>query len=223
MSTISLTYKFNTAITGVNEETGKFDEAKHREAVLPLRGRLLQHDGLTGNGLQIDRYEMTINYVPEVTNPEAIDAVVDEAVAWAAEQEGFFPLRRGKHLKTPKATRVLPYQRPPSDNTVVYIDFHTNIVHYPIGDEKEGWDEAAFRQATKPLADRMIDFDGVRSWQLRLATASITFAKKATNAEAVIAHLRQVFQDFRSEEHFFPYLGEDETLDLTFEVKDAAI
>ena len=207
-------FSFNTAITGVDETTGKFDEDAHRKQVLPLRGRIMQLDGMTG--CYIARYGLEVEFLDTVTEEATVEAHVLEAVRWAAGQDGFFLLRGDK---TPAATMDRPEPREPQHRGWLYINFGTNVVDYPVSDKAEGWDAETFRASVQELAKKMTGFDGAVNYQLRLRTASITFDTQVTNREAVEAHLRQVFTDAAAGGEFFPFVGQG-GLNVTFQYSE---
>ncbi len=211
MSKIKRRFSFNTAITGVSLTDGKFDEDAHRLQVLPLRGRIMQHDGVTG--CFIARYGVEVEFLDNVTDEAAVEAFVLGAVRWAADEAGLFPLRGDK---TPAAAMNRPE---PQYRGRLYIEFGTSVVDYPVSDKAEEWDDKTFRASVQLLAQLMTRFDGVVNYQLRLRTASITFDTRVTNREAVEAHLRKVFTDAVAGEKFFPFVGQGE-LNVTFEYSE---
>ena len=98
-----VTLEFNSAITGLNKDTGAWDEKIHNGQVMPLRGLVMQIDGACG--CHIDRYTMTVSYVVAVTNRDFVIAACQNAVRKVATWEGFFPLANGKDVEvTPVAT-----------------------------------------------------------------------------------------------------------------------
>lgn len=210
--TEAVRYDLNTAITAaIDPATGKFHEEKHRELTLPVRSQLMMHDGITG--CHIDRYALRVDYLPNVTSPQMIDTIVTQVMAWAAAEDGLFPLRGAK---TPTATREQPK---PSRYARIVVVFSTNIVRLPFDASSEGWNEAVFRKATQEFVTKMTDTDGLTTWQLRICSASVTFNKDITTEQEVIAHLRRAFDELRSHEGFFPYLG-DHSLDPIFKCQD---
>jgi hypothetical protein len=90
---------FNTAVTGINPETGEWDSEAHYSTVAPLRGKVMQIDGLAD--CFIARYAIEITYMSNVAEQTALIKAVQKAVAEVSDMEGFFPLRGDK---TPAAT-----------------------------------------------------------------------------------------------------------------------
>ena len=72
MSEPRIQFVFNTAITGLPEDTGAWDEKVHNDAVLPLRGLIMQIDGVSG--CHIARYGMMVQYLAEVIDRESLIA-----------------------------------------------------------------------------------------------------------------------------------------------------
>ncbi len=88
-------YEFSSALTRLDPATGKYVRDEHREQVLPIRGRLMDFDGIFG--CFIARYGVQINFIEGIVDPEALDAHVRSAFDWASEQAEFFPyLKEGE-------------------------------------------------------------------------------------------------------------------------------
>jgi hypothetical protein len=203
------TFKLNTAITAVDPEMGKFNEDAHRRQVLPLRGKIMAVDGMTG--CYIERYEIEVSFLDDVTTEREVDMEVRASVCWARDQDGFFPLRGSKK---PQATLKPPsvISRDPN----VIVRFNSDIVPYPPSDTEE-FDSKRFREMTKPIAEDMTRTDGVVAFELRLSSASITYDPNITNGEVVEAHLREVFEKAAEAGVFFPFLDENKPFELIFE------
>ncbi len=207
-------FKFNTAITAINVADGKLNDDMHRKQILPLRGRLMQLDGATG--CYIDRYGLEVQF-NDVTTLEIVEAHVQDAIRWAATQDGFFPLRGDKAVTV---TLNRPKPPEPSYTGRLLIHFGSDVVALPVSGEFEGYDHDRFRLLTKPLAERITNFDGARSYQLRIRGASVTFDTQVTDREAVEAHLRSVLIDAPTIGNFFPYVKKGGQPTLTFEYEE---
>jgi hypothetical protein len=89
-------FVFNSALTQLDKATGKFDDGEHRKMILPLRGKIMQIDGVTG--CFIARYAVRV----EIFLPAADEADIQRQVIQIFEDaanEGFFPLRGDKQVK----------------------------------------------------------------------------------------------------------------------------
>jgi hypothetical protein len=204
-------FKFNTAITGVDESDGTFDEAAHKRAVLPLRGKIMQLDGVTG--CHINRYEVTVHYVPGITTPELIEEAIRAAIEELLAEDDceLFPLRG---TKKPTAT-FNPPQTTPTHRVEVNARFGSYVTKFPVG-EKNGYDKAAFDGSTKRLVEQLVDFDGVIGCELYLQTVTITFDDRIANEADVKQLVTDVISEAAEGEEFFPYLGA-EILSIDFE------
>jgi hypothetical protein len=205
MSELSRLFQLNTGITGLGEN-GKWDEDMHREQVMPVRGKIMEHDGMTG--CYIGRYYVEVKFLDYVTNEEAVAEVVQRAVDWAAQQEGLFP-KRGD--KTPTATLDRPT---PSANEKVIVRFNSYLRPYK-PTQAHDYNREAFKEETYPIAERVTETDGMESFKIGHDGANITYDTHYNNRQAVENHLRSVFEWAAAQEQFFPFLG-DKPLELTF-------
>jgi hypothetical protein len=207
MSELSRLFQLNTGITGLGEN-GKWDEDMHREQVMPVRGKIMEHDGVTG--CFIARYYIEVKFLDYVTNEEAVAAVVQEAVDWAATQQGLFP-KRG--VKTPTATFDQPKPESSVYDTVI-VRYNSYLSPYKITMDHQ-YNKAAFQEETLAIAERVTEIDGMEDFKIGHDGARIKFDTRYNNRQAVEAHLRRVFEWAATQEQFFPFLG-DKPLELTF-------
>ena len=198
----SLEFKFNTGITAPFEEgTGKFLEDDHKDQVLPMRAKLMELDGLTG--CNISRYDLQVNYVASVVDRDAIIAHVNEVVAWAANQEGFFPNRGDK---TPTAEARLPAPSEPERFAWVRVEFPTQVIRYPALRSEHGMDTVKFNEKVHPLAEKMTAAHGIVGYDIHLLDAAVRFDTVLTTRTAVADHLLRVLKETALfDENFFPY------------------
>jgi hypothetical protein len=205
MSELKRLFLFNTGITGLGEK-GKWDEDVHREQVMPVRGKIMEHDGMTG--CYIGRYYIEVQFLDYVTNEETVAVVVKHAVDWAATQEGLFP-KRGD--KTPTAALDRPE---PSVYDTVVVNFNSYILPYKTS-KTHDYNSGVFKEETYPIAERLTEIDGMESFKIGHDGARIKFDTRYNNQQAVENHIRQVFEWAARQEQFFPFLG-DKPLKLTF-------
>lgn len=201
-----LSFDFNTAITPLESETGKFDEDKHRAAVIPVRARIMAHDGMTG--CFIARYAIKVDFLDNVIAPEKVAKAVQSAVDWAAEN-GLFSLRGEK---SPMATLDQPIT-PPLRYIWAIANFNSSLIAYPPS-TKGGTDTEAFYTTTNPVAEKITAIDGVSDFKVQLQGVAIKIDTHVTSADDAIAHLKSTVQDLtESEGPWFPYLkGEKLTI-----------
>jgi len=94
--TRTIEFEFNTALTELGEN-GIFDEAEHTKKILPLRGKIMKIDGMTG--CLVARYGVDVYYFPPaVDDIEEVERKIIQIFEEAAE-ENFFPLRGKKKVK----------------------------------------------------------------------------------------------------------------------------
>jgi hypothetical protein len=212
MSVRTLHFTFNSAITGVSIENGKWSEVTHRHQILPLRGRLMQCDGITG--INIGRYEMDIEFLPNVTDAETVITVVNESIDWASKQEGLFPLRGDKLIEAtlePSPTSAL------TNIFKVTVHFGTQIMAFPVHNNE--FDADKFWLKTNQLARELAKLDGIVGCEMYLDAASLTFDTLLTDVEKVQAHIRAVLlQPLEEESNLFPFANRHE-LRLGFTVQ----
>ncbi len=209
MNEVTVQFRLNTALAAL-DEMGAFKNDEFRELVLPLRGQIMQHDGLVG--CSISRYNIEVKYLRNVTDVETIDKIVQDAVQWASEQQDFFPLRG---VKTPSAV-IIPTIETTEEE--ILIDFSSYVVGFPPSPKAEKFNMEKFRYVTHHLAEAMTNTDGVTSFQLRIQSARITYDARFNTREKMIKHLRLVFENAANGEiyppngqgEYFPFLEEDE-------------
>ena len=203
-------FTFNSAITGMSKENGTFDDDAHRDQVLPVRGRIMQLDGVTG--CHIARYGMEIGFLDEVVDRDTVETHGMEAITWAGTLDGLFPLRGNK---TPAATMDRPAHRE-THSWWVKVTFASYLVRYtPAADD--GWDAEAFRTETGSLEKEMTNLSGIINHELRPGFAKVKFDDRYISKEAVEAHLRQLFLSVQERSaNFFPFVPEGETIELEF-------
>lgn len=203
-----LTFELNTAITALDTETGKFDEDAHREAVLPVRGKIMSHDGVFG--CFIARYAIKVDFLDGVTDAEKVAGVVQSAVDWAAAN-GLFPIRG---QKTPTAKLEQPPAAPSPRHIWAIVNFDSSLVAY-LPSIKGGTDTEAFYSATKPVAEKITAIDGVTNFKVSLQGVAVQIDTEVTSADDAIAHLRTTVKELVSAEGgWFPYL-KGRTLKIT--------
>lgn len=195
-----LTFDLNTAITAVETETGKFDENAHREAVLPVRGKIMSHDGITG--CFIARYAIKVEFLDGVTDAEKVSEVVQSAVDWAADNN-LFPIRG---QKTPTATLDQPPAAPSPRHIWAIVNFNSSLIAYPPS-TKGGTDTEVFYTATKPVAEKITAIDGVANFKIQLQGVAIQVDTQVTSTDDALAHLKATVEDLaKTEGGWFPYL-----------------
>lgn len=191
----TIKFDFNTAVTGLNSDTGKWDENVHNKAVAPLRGLIMQIDGTAG--CHIGRYSVEVNYMADVTSRAKIIREVKIAVRKAAEMDGFFPLR-GK--KTPQARAPKPTKRTYDTWWVARVLFNTDL-YTDRGDEVT----TALRNN---LLTHLADADGARRPGLTQRVLYVKFDRRKVEPEPLIAHLQRLvakIMDERDAKGYFPY------------------
>ena len=216
MSEQQMHFDFNTAITAV-EEKGRFNDDKHREKILPLRERVMNIDGVTG--MFVARYAVKVDFLPEVISADDLETAVITAVTKVANDEklGLFPLRGNK---TPEATRERPTPRV-NNNVKVVARFNSDLVRYPVSTTDRGrYDAEAYAVMTQDLAEALVDIDGVRAHKVELRFVSLTFDKRVTDTSTIEKHISKVVREFASRDKFFPSLGSESSLVITFEQVD---
>lgn len=194
-----LRFDFNTAITAVETETGKFDENVHRQAVLPVRGKIMSHDGITG--CYIARYGVSVEFLDNVITSEKVAEIVQSVVDWAATN-GLFSLRGEK---TPTSTLDQPVT-PPLRYIWAIANFDSSLIVYPPS-TKGGTDTEAFNSATLPVAELITAIDGVSDFKVQLQGVAVQIDTRVTSTDDAIAHLKTVVQSLVGlTGPWFPYL-----------------
>jgi hypothetical protein len=69
-------YRFSSALCDLDEETGTFDEQVFKQLVLPIRGRIMARDGLSG--CHIARYGVEVLYFQDIVGSEELDPFLEE-------------------------------------------------------------------------------------------------------------------------------------------------
>lgn len=207
MSELRIQFGFNTAITGLPEETGAWDEKAHNTAVLPLRGLIMQIDGVTG--CHIARYAMSVQYIAELIDRGSLTARVKAAVEAVANREELFPLRGDKK---PAATVEVLDKTPSPTWWVARVDFDTDLF---VDDGTEGTTSAARSE----LRSRLANADGARNPGVGQRALYVQFDKRIATRTSMENHLRSVVAEVlksREEKKYFPF-GEPSFTYRTYE------
>jgi hypothetical protein len=214
-------YSFNTRIAPLDMH-GKFQDEMHRDLAMHLRGRLMQHDGMSG--CEVKDYEMTVHYMRNVITVDAVDAAVAEAIDWAARQVNYFADRGDK---TPTAT-------PPASSTdngestegKVKIIFPSYILPYLVDSVEGNYDKAEFNRRIQPIALAIANQDGVYNLSMYLGSVTISYQKRFTTGANVAHHAAEVLaiaakkhveESEEDEEHYFPFYTSTAS-DFTLEI-----
>jgi hypothetical protein len=209
---VSRTYEFNTAITAL-PESGVFDEKAHQAQIDPVFRRIKQKDGITK--CFIGPYGTTVHYMPNVIDEADIFATVQEAVTWAAGQEGLFPLRGDK---TPQASREVSTPAPPQHRQKVSVFFGTDLVAYPAKPNGD-FDQARFDELTSGLVQQLADVDGVRHIKITQGAAAVVFDTRRNDAHTIQERMTDVFLGAEANDAMmFPHADNTAELELSFTV-----
>lgn len=193
--TRKVTLDFNTAITGLDPETGIWDEKAHSKTVMPLRGLIMRTDGVSG--CFISRYDMEITYVPGVTNRELVIEAAQAAVREISENLNFFPLR-GEKIPTATA----PELKKSVHETwwVARVTFETDLFI--------NTDEVSTKKIIDELIARLAEADGARQPGATQRMLYVRFDPRQVSSENMTAHLEKVIAEVmekRTEKGYFPF------------------
>ena len=195
--TKKVSFTFNTAISAVDGETGKWDEKAHNQLVMPLRALIMGRlDGATG--CHISRYDVEVSFLVNVTDTATVVERVQNAVDEASGMPGFFPL---KGDKTPAASYVEP-AKPNYDNHwwVARVTFNTDLF---INE-----DEVLTQALIDRLVARLVRADGARQPGVDQRKVYIRFDQRQVAPARMKAHLEQVISEImeeRAEKGYFPF------------------
>jgi hypothetical protein len=192
---IKLKLEFNTAITDLDPNTGKWDEQAHNYAVRPLRGLIMQIDGVSG--CFIARYGMEIDYMSDVTSKAQITKAAKAAVRDVAARDGFFPLR-GK--KVPSARTPKPVQSTSATWWVAQVSFGTDLF--------VDKDEESTTKIVHELTSWLANADGARQSGVGQRMLYVKFDQRQVSPEKMEAHLKLVVAQImnkRTEKGYFPF------------------
>jgi copper chaperone CopZ len=217
MAEKKIQFVYNTPITGVSKPTGAFDEESHRNLVLPIRGQLMQIDGVSN--CFIARFGFYVEYYDEMTDQLTVAAAALLIIAAYGEKpadSGYFPLRGDK---TPAALPEFPkttkcrYQKVTTgtDSLVGYVTVDGNPNEF---------DADAFNAKVKPLVELLGNYNGVTKVDVTITSVDVTFDSRITTISAVRAHIEATLNATRQKEGFFPYVAEGDDLMLYFQYWD---
>jgi hypothetical protein len=187
---------FNTAITGLNPDTGKWDEKVHNETVMPLRGLIMQIDGAVG--CFIARYAVEVTYVPSVTDRTLVIEAVQAAVREVSVGDNFFPLRGAK---IPAASVPEPAQPTYATWWVARVTFDTDLFV-----DRE---ETSTTKIVDDLTTRLANADGARQPGVGQRMLYVRFDERHTSPARMRAHLEKVVGEIMGEgrrnKEYFPF------------------
>jgi hypothetical protein len=202
---------FNSAITGIPLETGKFNDTAHTDQILPLRGLIMQLDGVTG--MNIGRYGMKVYYLDEMTEPAKILKIVQRSINELMEREGnrLFPIRGDK---TPTATIDEPEPSVPDYKQSVIARFDTDLTAYSA--DSEQWAETSAH-----VKSVLSSVDGVRGCGVYLREVAVCFDSRTITATDMKHHIGRVLRHLDTFEGrpFFPFLN-GRQLSFSFETRE---
>jgi hypothetical protein len=199
MSEKKLQFGFNSALSPVDKETGAFDEkGVHDTMAKKIRGHIMSQtsgDGICG--MFIARFGMSVSYVTEATTEEKVVAAVNEAIAWTANQEGFFPLRGDK---VPEVTLEKPREKVFTGRVAVKADFGSDLYVHPVTQELG----AALREK---FAEELVQLNGVRDYRVGNNWVQLVVEIKLTPADAAKAHIQELLNKHaeNKESEFLPF------------------
>lgn len=207
----TLTYSFDIGITPELRNRNK-SRSRHIKLTDPLYARIKAYDGI--DTCDISRYYVTVGYTPQVLTVEQVNEIIEAEVAWAATQDGLFPLRGDK---TPTATLDPTSVRPvrPERKNVISVDFGTHIIAFQANQDGDP-DEAAFRQLTRDFAHELSNTDGILTCKMSMNGVRLSFNTEITNYDTVKSHLWDVILKSRDYGPLFPYVEDLEQLKATF-------
>ena len=212
MAEHKIQFMFNTPFTGVIRETGKFDEETHKALALPLRGRLMQIDGVSG--CYIARFGFYVEYFDEMTDRDAVVTAVEALVAEYNEklvESGYFPLRGEKTPgASPKTAKKWRYNK-----VTTGIDSLTGYTTVD-GDPNE-FDAAWFNSRVRPLVEKLGNANGVTKVEITMTSLGVTFDSRVTNFTEIKNHVKYTLAQVREQYGFFPHVAEGAELKFTFE------
>jgi hypothetical protein len=195
MSDQKVTLEFNTAITELDPATGKWDEKEHNQSVIPLRGLIMQIDGVTG--CHIARYGMEVNYLPRVISRSAVIEAVQAAVQECAKAADFFPMRGDKQ---PAALASEPQKSRTTCWWIAKVTFNTDLFI--------NFDDDATKAVEDELLRELATGDGVRRPGIGQRTAWVLFDKRITQPADMREHLESFVAGLmrsRKEKELFPF------------------
>lgn len=204
-------FDFNTALTGVDSENGKFDERAFEEIAKKIRGYIMSQPSGDGiSGMRVSRYGMHVDYEANATTRDKITTAVEASISWAADTlEGAFPLRENK---VPTAVTTTHVQKP-TGRTAVTARLKTNLYRRPIDEEESA-------SVRKDLAAALVDLDGVREFRIGMDGVSLDISDDVTDPETAKKHIQELLQKFANDSDS-PYLpfAKSTTVDIEWSVE----
>jgi hypothetical protein len=126
---------FNSRITPLDKD-GSFNEEAHRALIMPVRARIMELDGTAG--CYIAPYGVRIEYIEEITTPEAIRQHVQSVLEWAGEREDLFPmLQEGQKAGLAPKTESVPVYFSPGERKEL-LGVLTRVLSVPELDLRRG-------------------------------------------------------------------------------------
>lgn len=189
-------FDFNTALSPVREEDGAWERASHKAMALKIRGYIMSRP--SGDGISnmiIDRFAMSVDYDLAVTTQENVISAVQEAIVWAASQEGFFPLRGDK---TPTANLNMDDARRPTSRVNLYVDLPTDLYPYPVTSEEGD-------QARSGIARDLVAIDGACGFGVRQRRIRLEIETSTLSVETARLHIVKMLNGYANSRKS-PYL-----------------
>lgn len=199
----SLEFKFSTALSSVNPETGSREGAKLEAIAKQIRGRVMSQqsgDGITG--MWIERYGMRVEYFSDIITAKQVDEAVNEAFAWLIrENKDAFPLLPDPKNKVVELVTTGRHEGQPDTEASVEAIFRTNLYEYPASN-------AVRENIHEELAEELLQLRGVRNLTIFIDRLVISVIQELTSAEDVKSHIEKVLSAHAAnpDSKFMPYI-----------------
>jgi len=212
-------WDLNTGVSGVDDE-GKWDEDAHKALIAPIYTRIMGHDGVAK--CYIGRWNVQVDYMPNILTADQAFEIAHEAVAWGAEHvEGLFPDRGDKQPELVGVRKDPP--RPPDSLLITWNSSLTAFV--PKRGNVNDMDLKKVNARRYGLTRRLAATDGVCDITMFDNGVRIHIRLGLTTLNAVQAHVLSVLQATKPgngvkppkwARHLFPYIDSFADLALNF-------
>lgn len=201
MSEQQIEFVFTSSLTKPNPSNGAQDKGVLDEIAKMIRGRIMSQptgDGISG--MNIERHNVTVKFITEVTCPEAVIKAVEEGVRWASRSViGAFP------LSGDKAVRVIVTTHIPQPTSLVQITakLPSDLYACPVNFEDEN-------ALVLELRTELLQFDGARDAGAGINGVSLTIDTDRADTNMARFHIRKLLDRYARQEEsvFMPFVTE---------------
>jgi hypothetical protein len=203
----TINFKFNTAISPISPDNGRFEKDTHESIAKKLRGRIMSRpsgDGIVG--MWIERYDMSVEFHSDVTTIEQVEKAVEDGVVWIADSDERAFISRAE--KVPRVT-VEGYANLPTGVVLLEMQLDTNLYRYAATLEERAAIEAEF-------AREILELDGVVDLRIYIDSISLSIRTAVHSVSDFQEHIKSLLEKHSKDvsSKYLPYVTAEDSFEI---------